>query len=223
MSSLGAGLGALFGEVAPGGAQASGDVAAASGPDALLFGHASKGASDATAKAQGAGPTGGPEASAAIAAADRGRLLPMASVFQEAARQTGLPAALLAAIASRETRGGQQLDADGYSRWDGQGFGVMQVDKRSHTPRGAPDGLEHVLQAAQILKGMWNAAKKARPDLPDDETLQMAVAAYNGGPRVFGAAPNYDRRTTGGDYSHDTWARARALAPDFSASPERRP
>jgi soluble lytic murein transglycosylase-like protein len=200
----------------------AGNVAAAPGPDALLFGHASSGASNATAKAQGAGPVGGPEASAAIAAADRGRLLPMAPVFQEAARQTGLPAALLAAIASRETRGGQQLDANGYSRWDGQGFGIMQVDKRSHTPRGAPDGLEHVLQAAQILKGMWNAAKKARPDLPDDETLQMAVAAYNGGPRVFGAAPNYDRRTTGGDYSNDTWARARALAPDFSGAPQRR-
>ncbi len=190
----------------------------------VLFEHATTGAAARTARNQGVGGSG-VEASAAMAAEDTSRILPYKADLEAVAARYGLPPALLAAIASRETRGGQQLRGDGRSQWDGFGFGMMQVDVRYHQPSGGPDSREHFAQAAAVLADMRARARAARPDLPPAQQLAMAVAAYNGGPGVFDDAPNWDRHTAGGDYSSDTWARARSMAKDFGgvAAPQRAP
>lgn len=191
-------------------------------PNDLLFAHETTGASRTTARGQGV-PGSGVAASETMAEQDRVRLDGMQQVFLDVAARYGLPPALLAAIASRETRAGTQLDRNGYSRWDGQGFGVMQVDKNSHTPQGGARSVEHVSQAASILAGYRDQLAKKFPTWSPDQILQAAVYAYNAGPSRVKSFEGLDKVSPGKDYSSDVWARARYLAPGFGGSPEQRP
>jgi peptidoglycan hydrolase-like protein with peptidoglycan-binding domain len=182
------------------------------GDNGILFQHATEGASQATARQERL--QAGVGASESMAQTDRQRVLAMKQQLTSVARKYDFPPALLAAIASRETRGGTALDSEGYSRWDGQGFGVMQVDKNHHTPQGGPRSTEHIEQAAQILDGMRQSMQRRHPEWSKDQLLQAAVASYNKGPNVRSQA-RVDKGTTGGDYSSDVWARAREYARDF--------
>lgn len=203
------------------GAGAADDVAAPT-PNDILFAHETKGASRTTAKGQGVGGSG-VAASEAMAEQDRTRLDAMGPIFLEVAAKYNLPPALLAAIASRETRAGKQLDKNGYSIWDGAGFGVMQVDKGSHTPKGSAKGKEHITQAASILAGYRDQVAKKFPDWTPDQVLQGAVYAYNAGPSRVKSFEGLDKVSPGKDYSSDAWARARYLAPSFGGAPQQSP
>jgi hypothetical protein len=186
-------------------------VATAGQANAVLFEHETAGASATTAR-QDRLTSGGVGASEKMAESDETRVMKHASVFLQVGAELDLPPALLMAIASRETRGGGQLKADGYSMWDAQGFGLMQVDKNSHTPRGGATSYEHVKQAAGILKDMLRMIEDKFPDWTASQQLQGAVAAYNKGASRVRSLSNIDNITTGGDYSSDVWARARFYA-----------
>ena len=188
----------------------------ANSPNGILFDHATSGASRTTAQGNGVGGHG-VGASEAMANQDRQRLLGMSDQFAAVGDRHGLPPALLAAIASRETRGGTQLDRDGYSRWDGQGFGVMQVDRRHHAPAGGATSEAHIEQAGQILSGYLDQVKQDFPDWTDSRQLQAAVFAYHRGPGSVRKGP-LDHNSAGRDYSSDVWARARHLAADFGGT-----
>ncbi len=187
------------------------------GANGVLFGHQSGGMRAETARNQGASGSG-VAASAELAGADRQRLLKYRDNFIKIAQKYKLPPALLAAIASRETRGGLQLDSRGYSVWDGYGFGLMQVDREFHAPRGGPGDLDHIDQAAKILADFHAEARRRFPSWSPSRQLQIAVAAYNRGNAVFDNPTGYDSLTTDHDYSNDVWARARALAKDFGGT-----
>jgi hypothetical protein len=155
---------------------------------------------------------GGVESSEKMAQVDRHRVVAHKQKFIAAASSFGLPPALLAAIASRESRGGSALTAAGFGD-HGHGFGIMQVDDRNPFPvahDGGPAGQPHINQATKILAGKLNAVSQSLPDLSEVEQLQMAVSRYNGG--AGKRPPNSDQGTTGGDYMNDVWARARFYA-----------
>jgi len=151
----------------------------------------------------------GRHASEAMAETDLRRIRALIDKFNAAGLNTDLPPALLAAIASRESRCGNVLDAKGFG--DGENaFGIMQVDKRSHTIEGLPDprSQQHIDQAAGIVKEYLEKAQVKFANEPPERQLQAAVAAYNCG---FGRVENpstVDQHTTGGDYSNDVWTRA---------------
>jgi len=178
---------------------------------AILFDLATAGASGATASQDGL-RQGGTMASNAMAEADWDRVSQYQQMFEAAAMEYDVPPALLMAIASRETRGGTALDEDGYSKYDGHGFGIMQVDKNHHTPRGGAFSLDHIRQAAEILKEQLDRVSDKFPDWSDGQRLQGAVAGYNKGAGRVRSWGGLDRNTTGGDYSSDVWARARYFA-----------
>ncbi len=161
--------------------------------------HAS-GASPQTAK-QDALAAGGPGASQAMAKTDQGRIKPLKARFNAVAAQTGLPPALLAAVASRESRCGNVLAPDGTGD-GGNAFGIMQVDKRFHAIKGTPDpkSQEHIQQASEILKGFLNTIVTKFPTQPPERQLQAAVAAYNCGPGAVASPDAADAKTTGHDY-----------------------
>ena len=188
---------------------------AASNPNAILSRYKPTGASATTARQDGL--SAGVGASRQMARTDLPKIKQYADEFAAAGKKYNLPPALLAAIASRESRGGSALDSRGLGD-GGNGFGLMQVDKRYHTPQGGPRGAGHIDQAAGILKSYRDQVKAKHPDWPPEQQLRGAVAAYNSGVSNVQTLQNMDKGTTGNDYSTDVWARAQELAPHFGGA-----
>ncbi|WP_238193526.1 SH3 domain-containing protein [Methylobacterium frigidaeris] len=177
--------------------------------NAILFTFEPGGASDRTARQDGL--RGGVAASETMAQTDRARVMRFKARYMVAAAENDLPPALLAAIASRESRGGSALDEDGFGD-RGHGYGLMQIDDRSYRADNSegPFGQAHISQASDILKAKLERVQSDFGALTDSAQLQTAVSRYNGGRGQ--AAPNSDVGTTGGDYCNDVWARARYYA-----------
>lgn len=183
-------------------------------PNAILDRLHTGGASDKTAKQDKLPQQGihGVPASEAMAETDRARVMRHKDKFNAAGQRLGMPPALLAAIASRESRGGNVLAADGTGD-NGHGFGLMQVDDRNPFPvvrTKGPFGQPHIDQATEILKGKLDTVRLKFPGLAQEKQLATAVSRYNGGRGK--PHPDSDLGTTGGDYMNDVWARARFYA-----------
>jgi hypothetical protein len=157
----------------------------------------------------------GRQASLTMARTDLPRVQRLKDRFNENAAATGLPPAVLAAIASRESRCGNVLDRNGYGD-GGQAFGIMQVDKRYHELDGLPDptSQDHISQAAGILANNLAtiAAQPSFAGQPASRQLQGAIAAYNCGCADVSDPDTADEHTTGHDYSNDVWERAKFYA-----------
>lgn len=189
-------------------------------PNAILGELETSGASAETARQDGH-REGGVATSQKMANRDFNAVNRYTEHFIAVGAETGLPPALLAAIASRESRGGTQLDSNGFGD-HGNGFGLMQVDKRSHEQVGSAYSREHIAQAAGILKGFWSQIRAKFPQWTPAQQLRGAVAAYNFGVDDVRSLERLDIGTTGDDYSADVWARARHYAglPAFSQGRE---
>jgi murein DD-endopeptidase MepM/ murein hydrolase activator NlpD len=190
-----------------------GAAAAGGDPNAILAQYQPKGASDKTAQQDKLPQRGitGVRASEEMAKTDRKRVIQHKAKFIAAGRLFDLPPALLAAIASRESRGGAVL-VNGFGD-GGHGFGLMQVDNRNPFPvvrDGGPAGQPHINQATKILRDKLDAVRRTLKSLTPAEQLQTAVSRYNGGNGL--PPPDSDRGTTGGDYMNDVWARAQFYA-----------
>lgn len=169
------------------------------------------GAGSATKKQDRLSHLSGVEASYKMAKTDASRINRYAALFIEVGKEINVPPALLAAIASRESRGGSALSADGTGD-HGNGFGIMQIDKRYHDISGTYNGKEHIAQAAAILKKYWRRVARIHPNWTNSEQLRGAVAAYNFGVKNVKTIERLDIGTTGNDYSSDVWARANYYA-----------
>jgi soluble lytic murein transglycosylase-like protein len=183
-------------------------------PNAILFTYEPTGASSRTASQDNLPAQGivGVKASEAMAKVDLERVKKHKAKFVEAGKTFNLPPALLAAIASRETRCGNILDNEGFGD-HGNAFGIMQVDKRFHSPietDDGPAGEAHIHQATEILSDKLDGVNRHFEGLSDSQSLQAAVSRYNGGSGRL--PPCSDEGTTGGDYMNDVWARARYYA-----------
>ncbi|ATB29506.1 C39 family peptidase [Melittangium boletus] len=176
----------------------------------ILFRYNTSGASAATASQDKLSE--GVAASHQMAKTDLPRLKKYAADFIAAGKKHDLPPALLAAIASRETRGGARLGSDGYGG-NGADFGLMQVNEDSHTIQGGPFSFTHIDQATGILKKFQAAVKKKHPLWTPEQQLRGAVAAYNFGVSNVQSLAHLDEGTANDDYSSDIWARAQWLAP----------
>jgi SH3-like domain-containing protein len=176
--------------------------------DSILPNVPTSGASARTAAQDGLPP--GIAASEAMAQRDLERVKKIANTLLSASAKFGIPAALLAAEAGRESRAGGALDPDGWGD-NHIGFGILQVDKNSHRIGGSesPTSQAHVDQATGILAGYIDAVQDLHPDWDDIYILKGAVAAYNCGPSNVRTIEAMDIGTTGDDYSSDVIARAK--------------
>ena len=138
--------------------------------------------------------------------------------FYKAANATDLPVSLLLAVGSRESGLGTSRQLDANWRGDfGNGYGVMQIDRRYHpdfTGTYPPNAHEqNILYGANYLRTLLNR---------HNGKLDHALAAYNAGSgRVYealqrGAHP--DVFTTGGDYSKDVMHRANIIESTLNAT-----
>jgi hypothetical protein len=151
----------------------------------------------------------GPSSSREMAKTDLGRVIALKERFNIVAQKHDLPPAILAAIASRESRCGNVL-VDGWGDHH-HGFGIMQVDIGTvPNPAGQPDprSIDHIDEATSILAKYFEAMRSRFADQPEARQLQAAIAAYNRGPGGIGSPDTADAHTTGHDYSSDVWVRA---------------
>ncbi|WP_199295850.1 transglycosylase SLT domain-containing protein [Trichocoleus sp. FACHB-591] len=158
------------------------------------------------------GLSAGIAASQQMAKTDLGRVMAIADRFRKVGDKFNLPPALLAAIASRESRCGNALDqgfGDG-----GNAFGIMQIDKRFHDIPidNDPVSTAHIEQATQILVGFLQQVAANHPTWEDEYLLKGAAAAYNSGVSNIQTKSGMDTGTTGNDYGSDVMARAQFYA-----------
>jgi len=172
-----------------------------------------------TAKAEGVLP--GPEGSHNIASRDWRRLTPLVPALRDAADLAGVPAALLLAVASRESHAGASLDANGWGD-GGHAFGILQVDRRFHyiAGDGSPTSDAHILQGADDLRDALSDVCEDHPDWPPEKQLEGALVAYNSGIGNVQTLAGLNRGTTHNDYGADTlaraqWYQARLMAPEI--------
>nr|BBA54586.1 lysozyme [Trichoplax sp. H2 MB-2014] len=164
------------------------------------------GASSATARQDGLSYSG-VAASNKLASNDYNRCLRYKSQFQSASSSTQIPVGLITAIASRESRCGGALDSNGYGD-HGNGYGLMQVDKRYHSLQGGPYSSTHISQATNILISSINGVANNHRSWTKEQQMQGGVAAYNFGVGNVQSIGGMDIGTTGNDYSNDVVARA---------------
>ncbi|XP_077379775.1 uncharacterized protein LOC144020310 [Festucalex cinctus] len=163
------------------------------------------GASKKTARQDGLSYDG-VKASNTMAQTDLGRMNTYKAIIQKVGGQKGIDPAIIAGIISRESRAGNVLD-DGWGD-HGNAWGLMQVDKRYHTPKGGWNSEEHLLQGTDILTGFINEIKKKFPSWTAEQQLKGGIAAYNIGVKGVQTYERMDVGTTGDDYSSDVVARA---------------
>ncbi|MGK7924074.1 MAG: D-Ala-D-Ala carboxypeptidase family metallohydrolase [Spirulina sp.] len=134
--------------------------------------------------------------------------------FYEAAVKYDVPPAIIAAICSRESRGGSILAAEGTGD-RGRAFGLMQVDRRYWSQAGAggdPGSQIHINQGTEIYADYRNQLKTQHPSWTDEYLLKGAAVAYNSGVKNVQTKSGMDRGTTGNDYGSDVIARAKFYA-----------
>ena len=131
----------------------------------------------------------------------------------------GLPAALLFAIASRETNCVNCLGD--FAQGEAHGVGIVQIDIQHPEARQArddgswrtnPDAL--IGLGAQLLADNLERARQEFPGLSGDEQMKIAASGYNCGmgAAIAGArAGDSDQNTTGHDYGEDVIARMKVF------------
>jgi Peptidase family M23/Bacterial SH3 domain/Transglycosylase SLT domain len=172
------------------------------------------GASTVTASQDGLPP--GIASSEKMAQTDLDRVKAITNVLCTAANKFGVPTALIAALASRESRCGNVLTPQGWGDND-NAFGILQVDKRFHAPEGTvdstgkptPASLEHTEQATGIFVEYLNQIEKDHTGWEDEFLLKGAVVAYNAGVSTVQTKNGMDIGTTGDDFGSDVIARAK--------------
>ncbi|XP_007069036.2 lysozyme G [Chelonia mydas] len=164
------------------------------------------GASCRTARAEGLRYCGVP-ASAKIAKRDLRSMKKYKTIIKSAGRKRCVDPAVIAGIISRESHAGKALKHGWGDR--GNGFGLMQVDKRYHRLVGKWNSKTHVLQGTDILVGMIKRIQKKFPRWTKEQQLKGGISAYNAGTRNVRTYSKMDIGTTGNDYANDVVARAK--------------
>lgn len=137
------------------------------------------------------------------------RIRGLMEYFYQASRQYGVPLALLLAVASRESRMGLALSADGTGD-HGNGIGIMQIDRRYH-----PEFTDHHSPFNHQANINYGAQYLSTLLQQFDRNTSQAVAAYNAGPNkvrtaIYAGLPP-DSVTTGRDYSQDVLERKQLI------------
>lgn len=164
------------------------------------------GASKATASRNGLNGLDGMKASHAMAKRDEKPIRGLKDKIVKVGECRGIDPSLIAGLISRLCNAGAYL-RDGW----GSGrkcFGLMQVSKEWHTPRGEWNSEEHIDQGAEILVGMIGYIKGDFPDWSPAWILKGGTAAYMCGPMEVRSYENVDENTDSKDFSNDVMARA---------------
>ncbi|XP_059150618.1 glycine, glutamate and proline-rich protein-like [Physella acuta] len=137
------------------------------------------------------------------------------SCYQQSADTNCIQASVIAALASRESRGGSLLVSTGGWGDNHHAWGILQCDVANS---GLPctsvpwDSCAHIeMMVHRLLVPYINQVKAKHPDWSQHQALQGGVAAYNFGVSNVQSWGGLDIGSTGNDYSNDVIARAKWL------------
>ncbi|KAM9469841.1 lysozyme g-like isoform 2-T2 [Clarias gariepinus] len=118
----------------------------------------------------------GVEASHKMAEYDLKRMDMYKPIIMNVARAKKLDPAVIAGIISRETRAGSPTSGlvNGWGD-GGNAFGLMQVDKRYHSPKGDWDSEEHINQATDILIGFIKIIEGNFPNWSKEDHFKASM------------------------------------------------
>ncbi|NXW55981.1 LYG protein, partial [Eurystomus gularis] len=167
------------------------------------------GASCKTAKPEGLSYCG-VRASEKIAERDLRAMDQYKTLIKKVGEKLCVEPAVIAGIISRESHAGKALK-NGWGD-NGNGFGLMQVDKNSHKPMGQWNSETHVIQGTNILISMIKTIQRKFPQWTKDQQLKGGISAYNAGAGNVQSYSRMDIGTTHNDYSDDVVARAQYFA-----------
>ncbi|XP_012938414.2 glycine, glutamate and proline-rich protein [Aplysia californica] len=174
------------------------------------------GASSSTARQDGLS-TGGLQSSYKMADNDYSELNKRKTCYYQAGKNNCIQPAVVAALASRESRGGKLLYrtkgyGDGY-----HAYGILQCDGgasglHSKCTQYAWDSCAHIdFMVKTLLVPYINQVKAKHPTWTQDQALKGGISAYNAGVGNVQTYAGMDLGTTGNDYANDVCARAQRL------------
>ncbi|KAK3787978.1 hypothetical protein RRG08_042267 [Elysia crispata] len=135
--------------------------------------------------------------------------------YQQVADENCLQASVIAALASRESRGGKLLYSTGGYGDGGRAWGILQCDRYTSGMNCMTcewDSCCHIrMMVSQLLVPNIDAVRRKHPSWSIDQCLQGGVAAYNFGVSNVQTWGGLDRGSTNDDYSNDVMARAEYL------------
>merc|ERR1712064_105415 len=88
------------------------------------------------------------------------------------------------------------------------GFGLMQIDRRYHSKKGAWDSQQHIEQATDILIDTINCVARKHTSWKLEQKTKGGISGYNAGCGNVQTYDGMDIGTTGNDYSSDVVSRA---------------
>ncbi|XP_050405798.1 glycine, glutamate and proline-rich protein, partial [Patella vulgata] len=174
------------------------------------------GASSRTASQDGIN-YGGAQASYKMVDNDLAELNKRKSCYVQAGKNNCLHPAVIAAVASRETRGGKLLYSTGGWGDNHRAWGIMQCDLHasglgSQCTKYGWDSCAHIdMMTRVILVPYIKQVRSKHPTWSAEQQMQGGVSAYNAGVGNVATVARMDIGTTGNDYSNDVMARAQRL------------
>ncbi|ELS00640.1 putative peptidoglycan-binding domain-containing protein [Xenococcus sp. PCC 7305] len=156
----------------------------------------------------------GVAASEEIARRDLKNLSPaILASMKKAGQKLNVPVPIIVALASRESHLGAVLGIPPNKKgWgdNNHGYGILQVDNRSHSIRGLDDPYSqaHIEQAIGIFSNYRDQVAQKHPSWPDEQVLKGACVAYNAGVSNVRTIAKMNLGTTHNDYGDDVIARA---------------
>nr|ALM87513.1 Conotoxin [Conus betulinus] len=164
---------------------------------------------------------GGVSASQTMVANDINELNKRKSCYIRAGNNNCVHPAVIAGIASRESRGGAFIERTGGWGDNHNAYGIMQCDGGASglgelCTRYPWDSCEHINMMVEILLVRdIRTIRSKHPSWAPEQQLQGAVSAYNAGTGNVRSFRRMDVGTTGNDYSNDVMARAQYLVNRF--------
>ncbi|KAK7116006.1 glycine, glutamate and proline-rich protein-like [Littorina saxatilis] len=164
---------------------------------------------------------GGVAASQRMVANDYAELNKRKSCYVTAGNKNCVHPAVIAGIASRETRGGSVIARTGGWGDNHHAYGIMQCDGGasglgSTCTKYHWDSCEHIDMMVRILLVPYiKTIQHKHSSWAPEQQLQGAVSAYNAGTGNVATFSGMDLGTTGNDYSNDVMARAQYLVSHY--------
>ncbi|XP_076470152.1 glycine, glutamate and proline-rich protein-like [Babylonia areolata] len=164
---------------------------------------------------------GGVSASQRMVSNDYHELNKRKHCYVQAGNNNCIHPAVIAGIASRETRGGAIIASTGGWGDHHHAYGIMQCDGGasglgSTCTKYPWDSCEHIDMMVRILLVPYvHTMQSKHSSWRPEQQLQGAVSAYNAGTGNVVTFSGMDLGTTGNDYSNDVMARAQYLVSHY--------